>query len=92
MGFSFRLARCVEGRRDKTHTTEINWPPRRAAKTKEKPAGLSRRVLIQRVLSRYALRNPRLINDSCKRLTNMAQCPRHRFSRLAWAFGLRRLK
>jgi hypothetical protein len=43
MGFSFRPAGCgnrFEERRDKSHNVKINWSPRRAAKTEEKPAGV----------------------------------------------------
>ena len=37
-------AKSVEGRRDETPTIKANWSPRSAAKTKEKPTGVNRRV------------------------------------------------
>jgi hypothetical protein len=44
MGFSFHYTGRVkraEEHWNESHTININWSPRRAAKTKEKPAGLN---------------------------------------------------
>jgi len=44
MGVSVYRAYRVEERRDETHTIKTDWSPRSAAKTKEKPAGVNRRI------------------------------------------------
>jgi hypothetical protein len=47
MGFSFRLTGCsqrAEERRSESRAGSTNGSPRHAAKAKEKPAGVNRRV------------------------------------------------